>query len=351
MYVKEMHIEVRQSMQKIAANKTRKLYDAEIDWLLNKNMQRFIQSRVTPKKDGSGGFEITQFDLDAIRTLLKTRVHLVASKHGSKRYASILPGDYSYLIGDLSLIKRACSKAPSTSIVTENILVIPLKKSTGTAPYYTAFTITINSVEEFNITTYTQERDTQFTGYTSAEEIYEITDAMIRYLNDKGFNAYWEQYGDSFYPKSLIIVSAGAITGSANIDSVVSNGVLKTRAYTAADIANTVATESANGLTPSNQVQDLQEVAFYGTSPEIPISELAGNNLYVYADKTFIVSKTLISYVRKPRRISITLGQDCELAPDFHQSICDLTVEYIKGMIADPNWEVKLKDNITRTPV
>jgi len=66
--------------------------------------------------------------------------------------------------------------------------------------------------------------------------------------------------------------------------------------------------------------------------------------LYTYTNKSFIVTSSRLSYVRKPQRISLSLGQDCEIAPEYHQLICDLTSEYFKAMIADPNWEVKLKD-------
>jgi len=92
MYVKEMHIEVNQSTQKIAANTTRKLLAPEVDWLLNKNMGRFIESRVTPKKDGSGGFEIKQFDIDAIRTLLVTGYDVSAYVADPRRVKAFLPG-------------------------------------------------------------------------------------------------------------------------------------------------------------------------------------------------------------------------------------------------------------------
>jgi hypothetical protein len=81
-----------------------------------------------------------------------------------------------------------------------------------------------------------------------------------------------------------------------------------------------------------------------------PISELEQGSLWVYGDDaSFIVTKVRVSYVKKPARIDLTLGQDCELPSEFHMAVCDLTVEYFKGMIADPNWEVKLRDNMQRS--
>ncbi|MFZ8528579.1 hypothetical protein ACO1NJ_14750, partial [Staphylococcus aureus] len=69
----EMIIEVRQATQNIAANTRRKLQDEEIVWILNKIQERFIQSKIKRRKDGSGGFQLDQLDADAIRPLLTTK--------------------------------------------------------------------------------------------------------------------------------------------------------------------------------------------------------------------------------------------------------------------------------------
>lgn len=354
MYVKEQHIEVTLSMQKIAANRTRKLLPQEIDWLLNKNMERFIRSKVTPKKDGTGGFEILQDDLDAIRPLVKRGIVLPAYVDTDRTIRCPLPGDYSYLTQDESVIKRTdpmSSTVPPLTDLKRYILQVPIRKSTAIAgPYYAQVQLNINGSVVFDLGQYAIARDTNYQGLSAADEIWAIPGYIMQAMIDGGWEAYWEYYEDQYYPKSLIIVTGAPITGYLVTDGVTTPGVNSTINVRTKDLPQVTAEYQANRLTASNIVSSLLEVAFFGTQAEFPISELANRSIYVYPNKTFIVSNTVISYVRKPRRISLILGTDCELASEYHQLICDLTVEYIKGMIADPNWEVKLKDNMTRAP-
>jgi len=359
MFVKEMHIEVNQSTQKIAANRTRKLLDEEVDWLLNKNQQRLIQSRVTPRKDGSGGFEIKQFDIDAIRALLVTGREVSAYVADPRRTKALLPGDYAHLISDESVIKRAdvdlagnCVKPTSTTLQT-NLLLLPLPLSPlGTGPYYGSVQVYINGGLVFDIQQFTQSRNTTYIGYDSKAEVFFLQHCILRELADAGWRIYWERYGERFYPKTFIIdLGPAAGTGSVIIDGQTFNGQSATYSMQVLDYYQQPAEDQSNRLTGSHIIQNLREVAFYKTQPESPISELAGGMLYTYTNKTFIVISNRFTYIRKARNISLTLGQDCELPPEYHQMICDLTVEYFKAMIADPNWEVKLKDNMTRTPI
>lgn len=355
MYVKEMNIEVKLSTQKIAGNRTRKLLDQEIDWLLNKCQERFIRSRVTPKKDGTGGFEILQDDLDAIRPLVKTGVVLPAYVADPRRIRCPLPGDYAYLTQDESVIKRTnptpSAPQPTTITATRYILQIPIRKSTAAiGPYYGQVQVSIGGNVVFDIGQYTIARDTNFSGFSDTNEIYNIPGIILNSVISQGWDAYWEWYQDKEYPRTIVIISSAPLTGSVIIDGVTTPGITSTTNVRIRDLQQVESEFQANRLTASNIVSSLLEVAFFGTQAEFPISELSGRSLYVYPNKTFIVSNTVISYVRKPRKISLILGTDCELAPEYHQLICDLVEEYFKAMIADPNWEVKLKDDMVRAP-
>lgn len=359
MYVKEMHIEVNQSIQKIAANTTRKLLAPELDWLLNKNMGRLVYKYVTPRKDGSGGFELVQFGIDAIRSLLVTGCELPAYKADPRRVMALLPGNYSYLISDESVVKRAMygtdgvPDQPVQRQLTSNLLLLPVPQSTLSGPpFYNGVQVYINGGLVFDIQGFAAARQGEYTGYNSKREVFYIAYCIQRELAKQGWQVYFQSYGDQYYPRTLII-DLGPLTGTASIivDGVTTNATTASRSYIAYDYPQHPTEDQSNRLTSSDLVQNLREVAFYKTQPESPISELAGRVLYTYTNPDFIVTNTRISYVRKPQLISLSLGQDCELAPEYHQQVCDLTSEYFKAMIADPNWEVKLKDDITRTPL
>lgn len=348
MTITEMNIEVRQSAQNIATNKKRLLLDDEIDWLLNKIQQRFIQSKIKARKDGSGGFEVDQLDTDAVRTILKTKP-LTINTIDNLEYICELPDDYAYLISDDSKTFLLCGLTPATITTNENILKVLFPESVASmAPYYATLSLTIDTTTVTLATILSSYQVSGYTGLSSATEKWIILAALLWYLrNVLNITVYWEKYLGIYAPQTLIF--PGKLAGSITIDTTATTGVLVTTSYSApADISGSQF--YANRLTNNIKLSTILKTAFYKPSSQSPLSTLQGNKLFVYSDSSFIVSGVSVDYIKKARRMSLLLNQDCELPEEFHQTICDLTVEYFKGMIADPNWEVKLKDNMTRNP-
>jgi hypothetical protein len=351
MTVKEMHIEIGQSTQKISANATRKLRPAEIDWLLNKNYERYIQSKVRPKKDGSGGFEIDQLGVDAIRPLLRTKTLSAqyTKDTGETLYECILPGDYAYLISDDSAVKQVCCDTVALSTGNRQLCVLPFGISPKSAsPYYVDVTITtLDPVPVvISITDISTRYQGSYTGQVTMNDRFMIRDILIEEMRRKGLNAYWERYGDFYAPRSIII--AGSPGATIAVDGTATNGTLVSRPFQYWNYSE--ALWKPNRLSPADSITTLQLDGYKKSNYLSPISELEQGSLFVYGDDlSFIVTKVRVSYIKKAARIDLTLGQDCELPSEFHNAVCDLTVEYFKGMIADPNWEVKLKDNMQRS--
>ena len=99
----------------------------------------------------------------------------------------------------------------------------------------------------------------------------------------------------------------------------------------------------------SAEVATYLNTPFFGSSSKGIISELSTNLLYLYRDDNCTVKSVRISYIRKPKPISLSLGLDCEISSSFHQTICDLAIEYIKGQQEDGQGvEIKKQDNSTR---
>lgn len=363
MYIKEMHIEVNQSLQKIAANITRKFYSDEVDWILNKVQERFIRSRVHRKSDGSGGFEIDELGADDIQTLVVSQLRLPAYKDltitedsadeetSENAYTSPLPGNYWFLLSDSSNVGKLCNGATRVlNTTSRTILWIPFKYSTkGSAPYYVTAILSTSS-DLFSIASRSTAFGGTWTGVPRKEQIWDILDAMRSQLFESGTDLWFEYFFTTYKPRQIAIE---APSGSITIDSIASDGVPQVYNLTLATLGGStpVYQWQTNRLTATNKVENLLGTAYYDTSGDSPISELKARTLKVYANKSFIVQSTRISYIRKPRRMSLILNSDCELPETAHQSVCDLAVEYIKAMIADPNWEVKLKDNMTRTTI
>lgn len=156
---------------------------------------------------------------------------------------------------------------------------------------------------------------------------------------------YWEEFGNIRKPGCILAVSRNQQIG---LNQLTIDG------------GNTVATEQIitrsfypevnNGNLSTNRLirgafrSQVRLSAFAGTTPDSPISAVSGNNIKVYHDGKFIVSKLRVSYVRKPAKISLLLNQNCDLAPEFHREICDRVVLDIKELTLSPDWEVRLRD-------
>lgn len=329
MNVREQHIEVNQSLQKVAANRTRKFLSQEVDWVLNKMVNRFVQSKLRPRPDGS--FELDELDTDAVRTLLVVNKELPAYRQSAASYVSFLPPDYKYLISDASFTQALCGQAATIGQVTVVLTTLRQERSQQlSGPYYGMLSMVI-SPSTLNIPG-DLPYSNKYAGFNSPDDVSFLTPFLLKYFRDIGWLVYWERFADVFRPQNFIVVSDIAIPVSLVVDNtLVTQTSQITKNYTTHTGSSPKAV--ANRLIPSSKIQELLGTAFFKTSVLSPISELSGNNLYVYADDSFIVTNTRVTYIKEPQVISLDLGTDCDLAADFHQTICDLAVEYLKGRL------------------
>jgi len=345
MTVREMHIELDQSLQQVAAHRTRKYQPEEKDWVLNKMQNRFIQSCIRPKKDGSGGFEIDQLGTDVLRNLIVTGSELVPYIDPSKsRYKCFLPSDYNYLLTNWSYSTALCTGVEA-KVEAVSLDVYTLRQTTsdkGTSPFYE--TIAVNLGEKTVTIPDDLPYGNTYTGYKRKEDISFI----IPWITSIG-SYYWEQLDDVFKPKHYLIVVPGGTTVNPEL-TVDGTTTSVSEKYTWSLQRHTnQGVYVENRLLPSNKIPTVNTTQFYKTSHYSPISELKGNTLYVYYDSSFTVNKVGITYIRKALPISLSLGTDSELPESFHQQICDLAVEYLKGRLENvPGQQLAENDNNTR---
>lgn len=353
MTIKQMHIELNQSLQKIASNTTRKFLSEELDWVLNKMQIRFIQSKLRPDPKVKGKVSIDQIDADALRNIIVTGQDIITEVLSPTRTRAVLPADYMHLLSDASNIIKECNvpTGGQTETISQGItysIIKTTKSANIAAPYYTGASMTING------TTITIPTDlptpSQYSGYKSKDDLSELVAYFIMYFATQGYQLYWESV-DGLYKPGCFIYWGTVTTLNWTVDGITTN--LLTTIMKTKDLSNRVDTTlevyTPNRLEATETIPDLLRTPFYGTSPESPISELAKDYLYVYKDKNFRISGVQINYVRKPRRLSLSLSVDCELAEECHQTICDLATEYIKGRMEDaPGQQLITQDNETR---
>jgi hypothetical protein len=352
MTTRELHIEINQSLQKVAANLTRKFLSEEIDWVLNKVQHRFIQQCLRPVQfngNNTGQFRYAdQLRTDALKNLVVSGKEVTAYKDSDKRIRVYLPDNYMYMLADASNMVNLCGETRVETSTPKTITTLKLSKSTlSIAPYYAT------GVLNFNGTTFTIPTDlnifNSYTGYVKKEDVNFLKDWLLYQMQAQGINVYWEYFGDLYRPNCFIfdetITTLTLTWDSVAVTSTTSEVLNLVSQSTALSTTHT----ADNRLTSSYDIPSLQNSPFYVTSRNTPISELSNKLLYVYQDENTTVKSVNLSYIRTPQPISLSLATNCELDERFHQSICDLVVEYIKGQMEDPQgFQLKQQDNNTR---
>jgi len=346
--VKEFHIAVRQSLQKVASNQNRSYLPDEIDWALNVNQERYVKSRIKRTETGTG-FALDQKLLDDISELIVPDTIIQTRKaSGSNAYA-ILPTDYFVLINDRSNIYSNCNSdfTTETEVKTEHIASVKFPNSTKTSAFYDTFKITINSASQ----DYTLFDNADYSKvYTSPFEKFSLVELVLEDINTYQFNntigvkIYWENYKNLYKPDSFIIVYSSSFTGTLIVDSS------RTNSFTSASstyeiFPSKVERTVPNRLTNNSFLGEVLSDPFAKSNADSIVSRVSGDNLYVFFDNTFIISDVIIDYVRKPRQISLSLNRMCELRESTHQEIVENTVQYLMLVSENPTYNVKQQDN------
>lgn len=347
MDVKEMHIEVEQGIQLLAANARRKMYPEEIDWVLNKVVSRYISNRVTSFREKPGSAD-SLVHLNRLSTLLDT-VELPAYKVGEESLVdSVIPYRVMEVLSVENGVHNLCGNFAQTLRAEYPLHYIPVPETAATTEFYKDVTLTINGVVVFNMQAYTTARGVTFTGFSAKDERWRLVPLILEQLAAAGYMAYWERYDDIFKPGVIIIAGIPESPISIDIDGDVTQG------SNSADIYKTQYKNTPLSWYPGRfyfqtNLPQMKQGAFTGTYYRSPLCYQERGRIVTAFDSSFIVGSVRVYHVRRPRNIDLSLSENCELPESAHPDICDLAIEYIKGLRADPDWENKLRDNMTRT--
>lgn len=344
MTVKEMHVDVRDQVQRLGANRVRKLENDQVDWYLNRAQQMLIESALMPMQ-GSGRYQIKPTKHELVTGITVNRHSLSAVWKGEK-YMSILPANFWYLLDDGSRVSQLCTGDTKTvGYEILNVMKVPFPYSQLSTEYYKDVELTYNGASIFNINTLLSQRQKSWVGLPSNEAHFYIMNLLIDELTRLGMQVYWEKFDTFYHPYHLIFVSTGTpvpitLTIDGNSYSG-SNQELTTEVHS----ANRATQLSPNTMTSSDKEIATAQTPYFQSSYISPISEKGEGVIYTNADGKFIVYSTIINYVRKPAGISLSLGTNCELSTRVHQEICNTASEMILNRISDPDWKEVTEQN------
>jgi hypothetical protein len=347
MDVQEMHIEIEQATQAIAANVRRKLYPEEVDWVLNKVRGRYIATHVSALR-GNPGAEQSILHLSRLGTLLSEDT--LQTYKTERGVAAALPFNISELLSVEPQVHNLCGGTASTLREAVPLHSLKITNTSAEEEFYKSVVLSIDGDTKFSMQVYAAARGVTFNGFTAADERWRLVPLLMAELHYRGYEVYWEHCGAVYQPGCILFAGlAPAATIVITIDGTVTNSTVSSTLQT--KYTNTPLTYYPGRLYFQTIAPVIRKGAFSSTFYRSPLCVLQDGTVEIELADSFIVSNLKIQHVRRPRKIDINLRENCELPVDTHPDICDLATEYIKQLRSDPDWEAKLKDNIVRTTI
>tara|TARA_R110001583_G_scaffold26456_1_gene95156 strand:+ start:1142 stop:2305 length:1164 start_codon:yes stop_codon:yes gene_type:complete len=377
MNVGQMHTATSQGVDKINSLQADMLLPQEIDIEINKAQIKFINTKYTGNNAFRQGFEQSQKRIDDLRSLVREYAAPVTFKEQYNNNIWVdqfqLPTDYMYLVNQRSeLFMDDCK--PMTYNYSNydpvSYIVIPFSNFHNGTNFLSNLELVADPLDGL-LGQVTMLPGIIWGGYTYPADVVNLQTDIATPANwGAGFEFYWEQYGNINVPNSFIVIVDESVHTFFNWDSSITNSISGTNLITTAvgsftastglnDSINTLAygqyTETALGLKripeggtreyslnkfiQQDDIAKLLDDPFNTTKYTAPLTTIRGRYIDVYTNAIFIIDKLKITYIRKPRDISLPLGISCELPEHTHQEIVDMTVSSILEGISDPRYK------------
>lgn len=359
-----MHIAIQQGVDKINSLQADQLIPQEIDVELNKSQMRFINTKYGQNNKYREGFEQSQKRIDDLRSLVVEYEGNVSFKEqlSSKIWVDSLPLplDYMYLVNQYSKVWINDCKTLAWTLINPigSQKYFTLGLSTFVCNNNTEIVDTI--VLDADVTDPTSIKAPLWTNNSNFVFPQDISNVKTDILTNPGpgFSIFWETYGSLNFPGEFIVIVDANILPWAVIDASI--GTLSTMVADAngSTVQTKTGQESSNifgdrrkpttfsqldlAINRYSQHDDifkLLEDPFNTTKHTSPLTTIRQSAIDIYTSGIFIIDTVKLTYIRKPREISLSLGIGCELPEHTHQEIVDMAVSSILEGISDPRFK------------
>ena len=375
MNVVQMHIAIQQGVDKINSLQADMLLSEEIDIELNKSMSRFLNLKYGRHNIYKKGFEESQKRIDDLRSLVNEYEAPVIFKEQYNNNIWIdqfrLPSDYLYLVNQRSEIYTNNCNSIGYSLNDDNpaaYFVLPVANLHNDTHMVNALTIVADVT---NLGIGIAPVSLIDSTWIYPQDIQQLQDHLLNPDSwMSGFAIYWEMHGQLHYPNSFIVIvdtnqhsfmhwdsSFPNENGSSLITSLVSvypeatgyDDPSLTEVVYAQYTDNSLGAKripqgnsereyTFNKFVQHDDIFKLLEDPFNTTKHTAPLTTIRGEYIDIYTNDIFIIDKVKITYIRKPKQISLSLGIGCEFPDHTHQEIVDMTVNSILEGISDPRY-------------
>ena len=373
MNIQDMHLAIRQGVDKINSLQADLLLSEELDIELNKAQTRFINNRLIIRN--GQGFEVSQKRIDDLRNLLREYESTVTYKEqiSSKIFVDTFefPTDYLYLVNQRSyVIQNNCSpinftiKNPASVDVNYFVVNFNTFFLNNNSQLVTPVSVMADP-SDFSLGGAWIVQPNLLAGLLFPQDIEEYKTILLNPANwEPGFSIYWEKHLDIHRPNNIIITVDASIHSWFNWDaslglvtqlvgssspSIASDDPsnqfssakylsLSAGAYREANLFNS-SEWAANKYVQHDDIFTLLNDPFNSTKPSSPLTTIRNNQIDIYTSDIFIIEKVKITYLRKPQKISLSLGLSCELPEHNHQEVVDMTVSSILEVFQDSRYQ------------
>jgi hypothetical protein len=371
-----MHIAVQQGVDKINSLQADSLLSEEIDLELNKSVFRFINGKYGKNNIYRKGFEESQKRIDDLRTLVREYEAVTAFKEQLQKNIFVdtftLPTDYMYLVNQVSRvyinnckpIEYSLVNLPSVSYFVVDFNNFVLNNANGNSDSFIESMEMVKGTQSAVV--WSGSSNLLSSGWLPSSYPANIEAVKQDILNNPGvgFTIYWEEFETLYEPGSFIVVvdtlthtwfewdaSAGPLSvlkGSPYLGDGVSRTAptdLNGRILDASYSEKREPTSYSDLLTRGNRFSQQDDIftllndPFNTTKHTSPLTTMRGRSIDVYTNDIFIIDAVKITYIRKPKEISLSLGVNCELPEHTHQEIVAMTVASILEAISDPRYQ------------
>lgn len=358
MVIQEVHTNINLGIDKIYSKQYDWITPREIDTVINKNVYRFIKTRYEPLlNQQKAGFQMSQKRIDDLRLLeVPYYTDYCFTTEETDRLRFYLPSDYMWLTSQRSYIYGSPCKTITytNSGISSTIYTIPIDFSEFGGNAFTDFDIIRNDTSASIINSTVSA---QFNLYD--EDLTQLfLDDLVAGLSSSDFTAGWEVLnGTGVFGDNLLIIK---YTGGGTAPTLSYKYVGVTYDFTVASsaVSNTRLAGDSNGeyitnpnrYAQMNDVWVMQKDPFNKSNLNLPLTIVYDNAIDVLVDlNKFIVEKLIISYIRKPKQVSLELNQGIELPDHTHPEIVQMCVDDILEMIESRrlNTAVELNKDLT----
>lgn len=332
MTVNDMHIAIDLELNKLNSNLYDIILPQEKDYFLNRAQERLIKQYYSPKSNKKGeGFEMSQKRIDDLRKLLVPnyydKVYLlpVNDFDYSRKLRFYFPDNYMFLASQRSKIYYSeCSTITTTNnIQTINYYIMEVPYDVDFNMFYIkedgAGSNYIDNIQYPVLNTLTSEERSLFIEFF-------ISTWNTNFATTTGWTAYYSRYKSISSEGNIIFVQTATspetlIFGFEAEEAITIIGTPVNYVYLTATGGQEIIIP--NRFAQEDDVYAMQIDPFNKSSVNNgPTTIITESFIDVFINSAeFIVKEIAISYLRKPKSISLQLNQSCELAEHMHAEI------------------------------